>query len=190
MSLVFFAGSARDGSVNKKLARAAYTEAQAKGADATFVDLAAYSMPIYDGDLEDQSGIPANAQALKAIFKSADGFFIASPEYNSGFSPLLKNTIDWCSRSEGLDDPMLSAFAGKVACIGAASPGGLGGMRGLVMLRMLLGNIGMHVLPSQVTVRAAMHAFDEDGILVDDDAKLGLSLAVDALITTTRKLKS
>ena len=190
MSLVFFAGSARDNSFNKKLARAAYAEAQNKGADATFVDLAAYSMPLYDGDLEEQSGVPENAQALKSIFKSADGFFIASPEYNSGFSPLLKNVIDWCSRSEGLDDPMLSAFAGKVAVVGATSPGGLGGMRGLVMLRMLLGNIGMHVLPSQVTVPAAMTAFDEDGILIDDNAKLGLTLAVDALITTTAKLKS
>ena len=190
MRLVFFAGSARDDSFNKKLARAAYAHAQSKGADATFIDLAAYSMPLYDGDLEAESGVPANAQALKSVFKAADGMFIASPEYNSGFSPLLKNIIDWCSRSEGIDDPMLSAFNGKVVCMGAVSPGALGGMRGLVMLRMLLGNIGMHVIPQQVTVKNAFDAFDENGALTDDMADLTLKLGVDALLDATKRLKS
>lgn len=187
--LLFLAGSARRDSINKKLARSAAALAQAAGADARFVDLKDFEMPIYDGDLEDDIGLPENAKALKKLFIESDGFFIASPEYNSSLPPLLKNAIDWISRTETDDEPSLVAFKGKVAAIGAVSPGALGGMRVLVPLRMLLGNIGVTVVPSQVSVPNGFEAFDDDGILKDGRAASMLENTINEFVGTARKLK-
>jgi NAD(P)H-dependent FMN reductase len=132
-------------------------------------------------DLEMAEGMPKQSRAFKELLIEHDGFLIASPEYNSAFSPLLKNAIDWASRREGDELPLL-AFRGKVAVIMAASPGALGGLRGLVFLRMLLANIGITVLPDQQTVAHADKAFHAEGYLLDEvkqDAviKLGMLLA-------------
>lgn len=166
--LIFLAGSARKDSVNKKLAKLASEFAKEIGADAKFLDLKDFEMPIYDGDLEAEKGLPENAKKLKAEFANCHGFFIASPEYNSSFSPLLKNSLDWISRASEKGEAPLIAYKGKVAAIAAASPGGYGGLRGLVPLRMMLGNIGVHVLPDQVAIASAHTAFDENGKLKDE----------------------
>jgi NAD(P)H-dependent FMN reductase len=60
------------------------------------------------------------------------------------------------------------AFSGKAAALCAASPGALGGLRGLVHIRSILGNIGVLVLPDQVAVSKAHEAFSRDGLLADD----------------------
>lgn len=180
--LVFFAGSIRKDSLNKKLAQYACQLAQEYGADATLVDLADYDMPIYNGDWETENGLPEAAKKLKGILADADGFFIASPEYNGSFSALLKNTIDWLSRPHEENEPGLKAFKGKVAAICAASPGGLGGMRGLVPLRLLLGNIGVTVLPDQLAVGKAFEAFDDQGALVNEKYKETLTDIVKKLM--------
>ncbi|MFQ3197873.1 MAG: chromate reductase [Paraglaciecola sp.] len=185
--LLFLAGSARKDSLNKKLAKVAYNQALAQGADATFIDLKDYPLPIYDGDLEDESGLPDNALALKRLFTKHAGLFIASPEYNSSISPILKNTLDWISRSHAADEKPLSAYCDKVAAIVAASPGGLGGLRGLVPLRMLLGNIQVMVLPQQLALGSATSAFDEQGQLVDEKKEKALGAIVAKLIAATAK---
>lgn len=179
--LLFFAGSARKDSFNKKLAKAACDMAIEQGFDAKFIDLADYPMPIYDGDDEAAGGIPEAAKRLRDELKAAKGLFIASPEYNSSFPPLLKNIIDWCSRPDGDDNPMLAAFAGKTAVVVSASPGGFGGMRGLVPLRMLLGNIGITVLPNTLSVSAVHEAMNESGEITNDGHKMGIHFAVQAL---------
>lgn len=188
--ILFFAGSARQDSVNKKLAKAAFEYALSRNVEATYLDLAAYPLPIYDGDFEDQNGLPDNAKTLKQIFADHDGFFIASPEYNSSISPLLKNVIDWASRAETKDEPPLKAYKGKVVAISAASPGGLGGIRGLVPLRMLLGNIGIFVTPSQLAIPGAHNAFDDHGGLIDDHQKATLEKIVSELIDSVRGLNT
>ena len=91
---------------------------------------------------------------------------IAAPEYNSSITPLLKNSLDWVSRKSTPEERGLSAFADKVAVlIERQSPGGFGGLRGLVHLRAMLGNIEVLVLPDQAGdrqgprgVRAGRHA--------------------------------
>lgn len=188
--LLFFAGSAREHSFTKKLAKAAYKLALDKDAEATFIDLRDYPMPIYDGDLEEKEGLPGNAEILKKMFSEQDGFFIVTPEYNSSLPPLLKNTIDWISRPNPKDPDMADPYKGKTAAIAAASPGGLGGMRVLVPLRMLLGNIGIHVMPSQVSVNYASKAFDENGALINEAQFELLTAALDQLINTTKALKT
>lgn len=187
--LIFFAGSARADSVNKKIARVAAGMAEAGGADATFIDLGDYPMPLYDGDLESRDGLPEPAVELKALFRASDGLFIASPEYNSSLPPLLKNTIDWVSRRASADEPPLVAYKGKVAAIAAGSPGGLGGVRALVPLRMLLGNLGMHVIPQQLAIAGAPNVFDDDGHLIDSDRSDALQAVIRELTTTATALQ-
>ena len=166
--IVAFAGSLRAGSFNKKLLAIAVDAARAVGAEVTVIDLREPALPLYDQDLEDASGLPDGAKKFKALLRASDGFLIASPEYNSSVTGALKNAIDWASRSESDDEPPLVAFRGKCAALISASPGQLGGLRGLVTLRSILGNIGVLVLPDQVCIAKAQEAFDEAGKLKDE----------------------
>ena len=176
--IVAFAGSLRAGSFNKQLVALAADAARAAGAEVTVVDLRELALPLFDQDLEDASGLPEGAKKFKALLRASDGFLIASPEYNSSVTAVLKNAIDWASRAESDDEPPLVAYKGKVAALCSASPGALGGLRGLVTLRSILGNIGVIVLPDQVCISTAHEAFDEGGKLKDErKAKQIVSLA-------------
>lgn len=165
--ILAFAGSTRTDSYNKKLVKVALQGAEAAGAEVTYIDLRDFTMPLYDGDLEEQEGIPPNAQKLKGLLLSHQGMLIASPEYNSSISAVLKNAIDWASRPVEGEAP-LAGFTGKVCSLMSASPGALGGLRGLVTVRSLLGNIGVIVLPDQVALPKAHEAFHESGRLKDE----------------------
>lgn len=182
--ILCFSGSARKDSINKKLALLACTTIKTCGADATYIDLADFKLPLYDGDLEGESGIPDNAYQLKKIFCAHDGFFIASPEHNSTYSALLKNTIDWISRITEAGEAPLSAFTDKISVIAAVSPGALGGYRGLIPLRLLLNNIGVIVVPPQIAINDGFNAFEEDGSLRNEHHKKLLSKTVDCLLKT------
>jgi NAD(P)H-dependent FMN reductase len=190
--ILAFAGSSRRDSLNKKLARAAQSAAKAAGAEATFVDLDDYPMPLYHGDLEAASGMPEKAQALRALVLAHDGLLIASPEHNSSMSALLKNTIDWLSRDTGDGKGANSGLApwrGKVAGMLAASPGAFGGVRHLPHLRQVLAGLGVTVVGTQVAVPKAHEAFAEDGSLADERVAkqvLALAQAVSALAVKLR----
>lgn len=186
--LLFLSGSIRDGSINTKLARQAFMMAQSLGASARYVDLRDFPMDLYDGDVEADTGMPGSAQELKALFVACRGFFIASPEYNSALSPLLKNVLDWISRPHEKEEPALRAFQGKVAALAAASPGALGGLRGLVGVRSILGNVGVYVLPGQVTIPGAYEAFDAEDKLKDSVQEKGLKALVENLIDVSTRL--
>ncbi len=169
--ILVFAGSARRDSLNKKLARVAAQFAREAGAEATFVDLDDYPIPLYHGDLEAASGMPENARKLRGIFLAHDALIIASPENNSSMSSLLKNTIDWLSRDveDGKGDSSgLAPWRGKVAGLMAASPGAFGGIRALPHLRQVLSALGVTVLGSQVAVPKADAAFGADGSIADE----------------------
>ena len=100
LKILAFAGSSRKESFNKKLLKIAVLGVQEQGGYVTLIDLADYPMPIFNQDLEQEKGIPENARKLKQLMVEHNAFIIASPEYNSTFSPLLKNVIDWASRAE------------------------------------------------------------------------------------------
>jgi len=174
IKILAFSGSTREESLHKKLVKIAAKGAQGAGADVTLIDLRDYPMPFYDGDLEGKSGLPENALKLKQLFKEHHGFLIASPEYNSGYSAVLKNAIDWTSRTSSDGEAPLSAFSGKTVSIMAASPGALGGLRGLYQLRDLLMNMNVTVLPTMRAVGQAMEAFNEDGGLKDSDLQAAI----------------
>lgn len=187
--ILAFAGSAREESFNKRLVRIAANGAKAAGGDVTLLDLRDYPLAIYDADYEAQEGVPANARKLKKIFAAYDGLLIASPEYNSSMSGLLKNTIDWISRPVD-DEKSLAAFTGKVVAIMSASPGGLGGLRGLVHLRAILGNLQMLVLPDQIAISEAHNAFNSDGSLKDAKRQAAVEKIGATLANTIAKLKA
>lgn len=188
VKILAFAGSCRKDSYNQQMVRIAASGARDAGANVTVIDLADYPMPMFNQDLEAEQGMPDSASAFKNLLIEHDGFLIASPEYNSAFSPLLKNAIDWASRSTAEDEPSLQAYQGKTAAIMAASPGALGGIRGLVFLRMLLGNIGVTVLPEQQALRQAFKAFNEDGSLIDDKQQQAIFGLGSKLVHFTGKL--
>ena len=164
--ILAFAGSTRTGSFNKQLVKIAVAGARAAGAEVTVLDLRDLPMPLYDGDLEAMEGLPANAQKFKELLLAHQGLLISAPEYNSGISGVLKNAIDWASRSTP-GEPPLACFVGKVAALMSASPGALGGLRGLVHVRSILSNIHVFVLPDQIAVPRAHEAFQPDGTLKD-----------------------
>lgn len=165
--ILAFSGSARKDSFNQRLLENAARAAEDAGADVRIINLGDFPMPIMNQDLEREQGQPENGTRLKALFIEHDGFLLASPEHNSSISSLLKNAIDWVSRKVG-DEPPLVAFKGKTAAILSASPGRLGGLRGLVHVRSILSNLGVLVLPEQLAVSSATSAFDDNGNLIND----------------------
>jgi chromate reductase, NAD(P)H dehydrogenase (quinone) len=164
--ILAFAGSLRRESFNKKLVKVAAHAARNAGAEVTVIDLKEYPLPIYDEDGETAEGLPANARKLKDLFLANKGLLLACPEYNSSISAVLKNVIDWVSRPVP-GEPPLNCFDGKIAALMSASPGALGGLRGLVVVRSLLSNIKVTVLPEQFSLVKASEAFDADGFLKD-----------------------
>ena len=187
--IVAFAGSLRAGSFNKKLLAIAVDAVRAAGAEVTVVDLRELALPLFDQDLEDSSGLPNGAKRFKTLLRGNDGFLIASPEYNSSVTGALKNAIDWASRGESDDEPPLVAFRGKCAALISASPGQLGGLRGLVTLRSILGNIGVLVLPDQVCIAKAHEAFDDGGRLKDERKAKQVAALAKGLVELGVKLK-
>ena len=180
--LLFFAGSARTGSHNKKLAQLGAMIAEANGIPATFLDLSDYPMPIYNGDSEASEGPPENATKLKTVLEGHNGVFIASPEYNASISPLLKNTLDWLSRVRAEGEAPLEVFKTRVFAVGSASPGGMGGLRSLITLRHVLElGLGALVLPDQFAVPRARDAFGEDGHLTNKEAQERYKLLIQKL---------
>lgn len=176
-----FAGSARRESLNKKLLALAVEATREAGAEVTHIDLNDYPMPLYHGDLEDEHGMPENAARLVTLLNQHHALLIASPEYNSFFTPLTKNTIDWCTRAD--DNP----FEGKVAAVISASPGVYGGVRSAQHLRALLVHLGCHVVPGQCSVSRAGEAFDERGGLKDARAQKNVHNVARALVGTAAR---
>ena len=188
--LLFFAGSTRQGSYNRKLAQSACEAARKHGHGADLLELADYPMPIYDADLEEREGPPETARTLRETIRAYQGVFIASPEYNASVTPLLKNTLDWMSRVKDGDEPPLQLFKTRVFAIGAASPGGFGGTRSLITLRQILSlGLGALVLPEQVVVANAGAAFDETGQLANERASSMLDAAMQRLGDAARRFR-
>jgi NAD(P)H-dependent FMN reductase len=180
--LLFIAGSQRQASYNKRLARLGVNIAEANGIAATFADLGDYSMPIYDGDIEASEGPPENAAKLKHLMSLHTGIFIASPEYNSSIPALLKNTLDWVSRVREGDEIPNEVFKTRVFALGAASPGGMGGLRGLNTVRQVLElGLGALVLPEQFAVPRAANAFEANGHLKNKESQETLKALIQKL---------
>lgn len=179
--LLAFAGSLRRDSYNKRLAQRAADIARAAGAEVTYIDLRDFQMPLYDGDLEAEHGLPEAALRLKAVMGEHPAWFISTPEYNTSVPGMFKNAIDWASRSAP-DEKALATFKGKVCALTSASPGAFGAVRALAHLRTILENIGTLVIPEKLSIPHAHEAFDEQGGLIEERHRKALERVVRELL--------
>lgn len=181
--ILVFAGSIRTGSINEKLAVVVATALRDAGAVTTHVTLKNYPLPLYDGDLQARDGVPDAAKRLVDLFLEQQGVFVASPEYNASFAPLLKNAFDWMSRINIEGRPPLPAFKDRIFALGSATNGAMGGYRGLTQLRQMMElGLGALVQPEMISVGGASEAFGPDGALTNPRTSQFLSASVDKLV--------
>ncbi len=172
--ILVISGSARTGSLNRRLAAVAIGSATAMGLQASELDLRSLELPVYDGDIEVSSGVPAGALALQQAISQNDGVLIVTPEYNGFPTPLVINAFDWLSRvtAAGERPAGLSVTANKPAGLLSASPGPGGALRSMNFLRQYLQMaFAMIVVPQQFALGRAHEAFDEQGGLKDARAQ-------------------
>jgi NAD(P)H-dependent FMN reductase len=161
LKILVIPGSLRTGSLNARLAAAIAHELAQSGADVSRVSLSDFPLPIYDGDLQAKSGVPKHAVNLKRMIGAHHGVVIVTPEYNSSVPALVKNTIDWVSRVQDPHETRGQVFRERVFAIAAASGGRLGGTRALAALRLILTACHATVVPDQLALSFADHAYDE-----------------------------
>lgn len=162
LRMLVFSASLRVESLNARLARLA---AEALNRHGVAVDLASmrdFAAPSYDGDLEAGDGMPLGARALRERLEAANGFVIASPEYNASMPGVLKNAIDWVSRARP------QPFNERHGLLLSASPSMVGGNRGLWALRVPLEHLGARMYPDMFSLAQAHHAFDDTGGIADE----------------------
>jgi len=178
MNILAFAGSLRKDSYNKKLLAEAVRLLNEKGGHRiTSIDLKGLNIPIYDGDVETESGIPSGIKTLGELMNEANAFIIASPEYNGGIASPLKNTLDWLSRMKP------KPYAGKQLLLMAASTGGFAGVRGLWHTRVPFEAEGVHVFPEMMGLGAANDAFTQEGRLKEEKQYTRLKNLLDKFVT-------
>lgn len=190
MKLLVFAGSTRQQSFNRKLARVVATMAREAGADVTHLELSTLNIALYNAD-DEAVATPPDVVRLKQMLFDHPAWIICSPEYNGSYTALLKNTVDWAS-SPIRSDPQWSSgnkpFNGKVVGLVSASPGAMGGLRALGHLAPLLMNLQCWVAPRQFALGQAGKAFDESGNLPDETQRRNLQVVVDQVLWAAKRL--
>jgi NAD(P)H-dependent FMN reductase len=161
LKILVIPGSLRTGSLNARLAATAAHEFVQADVEVTRISLGDFPLPIYDGDLQNKSGVPKNAVNLKRMIGAHHGVLIVTPEYNSSVPPLLKNTIDWVTRVQDPHETRGQVFCERAFAIAAASEGRLGGTRALAALRLILSACHATVIPNQLALSFASEAYDD-----------------------------
>src|SRR5438132_3415892 len=161
LKILVIPGSLRTGSLNAKLAAAAAYEFVQADAEVTRISLGDFSLPIYDGDLQNKSGVPKNAINLKRMIGAHHGVLIVTPEYNSSVPPLVKNTIDWVTRVQDAQETRGQVFRERAFAIAAASESRFGGARSLAALRLILTASHATVIPNQLALSFAAEAYND-----------------------------
>lgn len=182
-------GSLRTGSLNARLASVAIGELSRADVEVTRLSLADYPLPIYDGDLEAQSGVPENAVRLKRMIAAHHGVLLVTPEYNSAPPPLLKNAIDWVSRVQDPGERAGDVFRDRAFALAAASAGKLGGARCLAALRLILTGCRALVIPNQLALSFADQAYDDQDRLKNPADAAALQAMVRQLIEFAQQMK-
>lgn len=162
ITIVALSGSLRQASYNSALLRAAATLVPA----GVSIEIASiHDIPLYDGDLEASSGLPAAVAVLKSAIANADGLLLATPEYNNSIPGVMKNAIDWLSRPTA-DIPKV--FGGLPVAVIGASPGGFGTVMAQAAWLPVLRTIGTYPwFGGRLLVPRAGQVFDESMSLVD-----------------------
>ena len=158
LKVFVLAASAREESLNGKLARLATRLAEELGWVPDYALMRDFDVPLFDGDLEEARGLPAGAELFRRRLLNSDAFVLASPEYNGSMPGNIKNLIDWTSRFRP------QPFDGRHALLLSASPSMSGGNRGLWALRVPLEHLGARVFPDMFSLAMAHKAFNGDDL--------------------------
>ncbi len=161
VKILIIPGSLRTGSLNVRLAGVIEREFAKVDVDVTRISLGDYPLPIYDGDLEAKSGVPANAINLKRMIGSHHGVVFVTPEYNSSLPALVKNAVDWVTRVEDRGETQGQVFRERAFALSSASEGKLGGARCLAAFRLILSGCRGLVIPNQLALSFADQAYDD-----------------------------
>ena len=168
--LLLICGALRAASTNRLLLGAAkrlFGAAQYEEAD--------LRLPLFDEDLEIAEGIPAPVQRLAGQIAAADGVMISTPEYNKMIPGVLKNALDWVSRTKG------APWADKPVAILSAADGRGGGDRAQYALRLALAPFRVRIVPGpEVLIAGSRQAFDEAGRLKEERSLKGLAGLMEA----------
>ncbi len=157
LTVLTICGALRAGSTNALL----LGEARRAFGVATWV-AADLRLPLFDEDIETSTGIPPEVQRLADQIKAADAVIIATPEYNKALPGVLKNALDWVSRTRG------GPWRGKPVAIISAADGPAGGARAQFSLRLCMVPFRARVLPGpEVMVAHSRVAFDAHGRLIE-----------------------
>jgi len=171
--VLLFSGSTRKASTNKKLIHEAARIAESEGATVQVIDLGIAPIPYYDGDIESEFGMPQSARELREALMESQVVIISTPNYNASIPGILKNALDWTSRSlEGKFSR--EAFDGKTFVLFSASTSKSGGKSGCEHLKAIIEKLNGSVFSETLAVGRAHEAFDEEGRLKDPkmEAKL------------------
>jgi NAD(P)H-dependent FMN reductase len=161
-TILGISGSLRSGSYNTMLLRAA----AALAPQGTTIEIASLrDIPLYDGDVEAKSGIPAPVAALKEQIVAAAGVLLVTPEYNNSLPGVLKNAIDWLSRPPA---DIARVFGGKPFGLIGATPGQGGTLLAQAAWLPVLRTLGTQPwFGARVHVSGADKVFDDKGGLTD-----------------------
>ncbi len=162
MKVFAFAASLRKESINRRLLLLAEDIVRECGHEVDHAEFSEFDMPLYNGDLQDESGIPEGAEALGARIAESDAWLLASPEYNWTMPGTLKNAIDWLSRMQPVP------LDRKSVLLMSASPSLVGGARGLTSLRLPLEILGCWCYPKMFALAQAGQAYGEDGNIANE----------------------
>jgi len=166
MTIVGISGSLRKGSYNAALLRAA---AQMVSAGTTLEIASIRDIPLYDGDVEEASGVPLPVQQLKDRVAVADGLLLVTPEYNNSIPGVFKNAIDWMSRPP---KDALRVFGNKAVAIMGATPGHNGTLLSQTAWLPVLRTLQTRPwFGTRLLVSGAAKVFDEKGDLIDNTVR-------------------
>jgi chromate reductase, NAD(P)H dehydrogenase (quinone) len=163
--ILVLAASVRAASLNARLAALAAEAVERNGGVAELTPMGQFGVPGYDGDLEEAEGIPPGADRFRQCLELADGFIIASPEYNASVPGVLKNLIDWTSRHR--PQPCNE----RHGLLLSASPSMTGGNRGLWALRVPLEHLGARVYPDMFSLPQAHRGIGSDGRIAEPEVQ-------------------
>ncbi|WP_145797114.1 NAD(P)H-dependent oxidoreductase [Kitasatospora atroaurantiaca] len=176
LRVLVFGASLRTDSVNARLASLVARLFAEADAETDLAGMGDFEMPLYNGDVELDQGLPQGALELRDRIERCDGFVISSPEYNASVPGVLKNAIDWVSRVRP------QPFKDKNAMLVSASPSLVGGNRGLWALRVPLEHLGTRVYPDMFSLANAYQGFTDGGHLSDAVLQQRLSETVTSFL--------
>ena len=155
-------GSVRQGRKSIFVANLMVDKLMAAGISTQLVDFKQLPLPFFDSPELPNKLYPnyphPNVQTWSGIADAADAFVIVAPEYNHGYSGVLKNALDW----------LYKEYEHKVVGLVGVSSGQVGGARAIEQLRPIMENFSMYAIRETVMVTNVQDVFDENGKLLDE----------------------